>query len=286
LDDAYREDKDYNDNRYLSSSWESLTARLYPLLTEKVVRTFAGSDFTGRQIITAETPVNVYLCWPESALLAKAALIRLVWEGLIGEMLETYDTARGQHCQRVLLLLDEAGAIHIPSLPQYVATVAGRGISVWAAYQDDAQLENLYGKYKADTIRNNMDSKVFYRQASHQTAQTIERSLGYRSGYAHSHTLRDGQESSQSLGEQAIPLLTARDINELGYDEIIVFHSNHKPFRARRMDWRNFPDLVKRRALPPPAFSALPQVSEMLLPTHRTQQGSWPHAALDPDAIN
>jgi type IV secretory pathway TraG/TraD family ATPase VirD4 len=251
-----------------------------------VVRTFAGSDFTGRQIITAANPVSVYLCWPESALLAKAALMRLVWEGLIGEMLETYDSLQGQHCQRVLLLLDEAGAIHIPSLPQYVATVAGRGISVWAAYQDNAQLENLYGKYQADTIRNNMDSKVFYRQVSQQTAADIERSLGYRSGYAHSHTLRGGEEASSSLGETALPLLTARDINELELNEIIAFHSNYKPFRGKRMDWRAFPELVRRQALPPPPFAALPQVPEMLLPLRGRRQESWPRSAIDPDGLN
>jgi hypothetical protein len=47
--------------------------------------------------------------------------------------------------------------------------------------------------------------------------------------YSHSKTLRNGEETSQSLSEQAIHLLTARDINELDLDEIIAFHSNRKP---------------------------------------------------------
>ncbi|MGI0035086.1 MAG: hypothetical protein ACRD98_04370 [Nitrososphaera sp.] len=36
FDGEYIPERDYNENKYLSSSWESLTARLYPLLTEKL----------------------------------------------------------------------------------------------------------------------------------------------------------------------------------------------------------------------------------------------------------
>jgi hypothetical protein len=98
--------------------------------------------------------------------------------------------------------------------------------------------------------------------------------------------MRDGQEASESLSEQAVPVLTPRDINELDPEDIIGFFFNRKPFRARRMDWRKFPELIKRRSLPPPLVHPLPEVSEILLPSHRTREGSWPAAAIDPDAIN
>ncbi|MGI0035087.1 MAG: type IV secretory system conjugative DNA transfer family protein, partial [Nitrososphaera sp.] len=135
-------------------------------------------------------------------------------ESLTGQMIDTYDRAKGKNCRPVLLLLDEAGTVTLPSLPQYVATLAGRGISVWAAIQDLSQLE-LYGHHKAKTIKNNMDTKIYYRQASSETAEYLERSLGKQSGFAHSQTLSDGEETSQGLSEHAVPLLTARDINEL-----------------------------------------------------------------------
>ena len=286
LEGDYDPERDYDENKYLSSSWESLTARLYPLLTEKIVRCFNGSDFTGKEIITATKPVTVYLCWPEAALLAKAPLIRLVWESLIAEMIETYDSAKGHNCHPVLLLLDEAGTVGLPSLPQYVATVAGRGMSVWAAYQDLSQPDGFYGIHNAKTIRNNMDTKIYYRQASDETAEHIERALGRRSGYAHSQTLREGQEASQSLGEQAVPLLTARDISELGQDEIIAFHANRKPFRARRMDWRRFPVLTQRRAIAPPSLWPLPSLSDIRFPSAQERHGGWPRFPIDPDAIN
>jgi type IV secretion system protein VirD4 len=286
LDGEYNPEKDYDDKRFLSSSWESLTARLYPLLTEKIVRCFAGSDFTGADIIAGKMPVTVYLCVPESTILGKAPLIRLLLESLTGQMFDTYDAARGKHCRRVLWLMDEAGTVGIPSLPQYVATAAGRNMSIWAAIQDFSQLDDHYGYYKAKAIRNNMKSRIFYRQEDDETASYIERSLSRRSEYGRSQTIHDGQVVSEGRSEQAVPLLTARDISELDPDEIIAFHSNRKPIRAKRMDWRAFPILAQRRAIPPPQLSALPPLEENLLSSPWRIGEKWPQAPIDPDAIN
>src|SRR5205823_3842647 len=213
LDGEYNPEQDYDDKRFLSSSWESLTARLYPLLTERIVRCFAGSSFTGADIIAGKKPVTVYLCFPEKDLLSKAPVIRLVLESILSEIIDTFDNTKGRNCRPTLAILDEAGTVGLPSLPQYVSTVRSRGISIWAAYQDNAQIESLYGAYKARTIRNNMISKLFYWQSDTETAKDIATSLGYRSEFSHSQTLRNGEASSQSLSEQAVPLLTARDIS-------------------------------------------------------------------------
>jgi type IV secretion system protein VirD4 len=266
LDGEYNPEHDYNENKYLTSSWESLTARLYPLLTERILRCFNGSDFTARDIIAGKKPVTVYLCVPEKDLHAKAPVIRLVMESLMAEMKDYFDEAPGETaaekgCREVLDLMDEAGTVGLLSLPNDVATVRSRGISIWAAYQDNAQIESQYGPYKAKAIRNNMDTKIFYRQSSYETAKDIAESLGYRSDYARSQTLRNGQEASESLSEHAVHLLTPRDINELNPDEILVLHSNRKPMQAKRMDWRAFPILKQRRAIPPPPFKSLPHLN-------------------------
>jgi type IV secretion system protein VirD4 len=266
LDGEYDPEHDYNENKYLTSSWESLTARLYPLLTERILRCFNGSDFTTRDIIAGKKPVTVYLCVPEKDLHAKAPVIRLVMESLMAEMKDYFDDAPGdtaaeKGCREVLYLMDEAGNVELPSLPKDVATVRSRGISIWAAYQDNAQIESQYGSYKAKAIRNNMDTKLFYRQSSYETAKDIAESLGYRSAYAHSQTLRSGQEASESLSEHAVHLLTPRDINELNPDEILVLHSNRKPIQAKRMDWQHIPILKQRRAIPPPLCEPLPPLN-------------------------
>ncbi|HEX2244421.1 MAG TPA: type IV secretory system conjugative DNA transfer family protein, partial [Gammaproteobacteria bacterium] len=274
------------DDRFLLSSWGTLSVRMRFLLTDSVVRCLTGTDFTAKDVMCSEEPVTVYLRWPERDLLMLSPLVRLLWESLVNELIHTYDAAKGQSCRPVLLLIDEAGQAPIPNLQQYAATVAGRGISLWIAVQALSQLDGLYGRHKADTIRNNCDSKIFYRQASLETAEYVERSLGRRSGYAHSQTLHEGEETSEGLSEHAVPLMTTQDINQLNHDEIIGWHSNRKPFRARRMDWRAFPILKQRRAIPPPQLSALPQLEESLPPSPWRRGERWPQAAIDPDAIN
>jgi type IV secretion system protein VirD4 len=286
LDGDYSPERAYEENKFLTSSWESLTARLFPLLTEKTRSCFSGSDFTGGEVIRGEKPLTVYLRWPESDVLAKAPLITLVWESLIKEMIDTYDRARGEGCRPVLLLVDEAANSPIPSLHRYAATVAGRGISLWLALQALSQLDGLYGKHKADTIKNNCDTQLYYRQASLETAKYIEGTLGFTSGFARSQTIREGQEASESRGEQAVALLTAQEIQQLSSTEIIGRHANRPPFRAKRMDWRAFPKLNMRRALAPPRLLPLPPASEPLEFVLGGRTADVLRAPIDPDAIH
>jgi type IV secretion system protein VirD4 len=269
---------------------------MYPLLTEQVVRCFNGSDFTGKDIIAGREPVTVYLRIPERQLLAKAPLIRLVLESLTTEMFDTFDDQGGQGCRPVLLILDEAGTVGFPSLPQYAATAAGRGISLWAALQDLSQLEGLYGAHKARTIRNSMSAKVFFRQDDPATAKHISETLGYRSGYSHSETLRDGEVSSEGRSETAVAVITPREIMELDATDVIFLFANFKPGRGKRMEYWRFPLLEKRCAISPPPVRQLPPVPDIVFPSASDSTtgapGAWASRGgglrfpIDPDDYN
>src|SRR5919199_4083080 len=219
LDGEYNPSLDYRDNRYFANSWQSSRARMFPLLTETVVRCFNGSDFTGRDIIAGEKPVSVYLRVPQDMLEAKAPVIRLVLESLTTEMFATFDERHGQGCRPVLMLLDEAGTVGFQKLPEYAATAAGRGICLWLALQDIGQLER-YGSYHARTIRNSMAAKVFFHQNDPATAKHIEELAGYTSGYSRSETLRDGEIASEGRAETAVALFPLRDALELEKGDI------------------------------------------------------------------
>jgi type IV secretion system protein VirD4 len=285
LDMEYNQ-ANFEDDRFLLSSWGTLSIRLRQLLTDSVVRSLTGTDFAVSDIMRGQRPVTVYLRLPEQDLAALAPFTRLLWQSFIGELITTFDNARGEGCRPVLLLLDEAGVTEIPNLHLYSATVAGRGISLWAAVQSLSQLDGIYGKHRADTIRNNMDTKLFYRQASVETAEYIERALGRQSGYAHSQSLHEGEQTSTGLSEQAVPLMTAQDIQQLDAGDILCQHANYPPFRATRMDWRAFYYLVKRRSLPPPTLARLPETAERLPEIPWQREKAWPSMAIDPDAIN
>jgi len=265
FDGEYDSSLDYRDNRYFANSWQSSRARSFPLLTEKVVRCFNGSDFTGADIIAGEAPVSVYIRVPQGMLESKAPVLRLILESISTEMFATHDTRKGQGCRPVLMLLDEAGTVGFQKLPEYAATAAARGVSLWLALQDIGQLER-YGSYNARAIRNSMAAKVFFHQNDPATAKHIEELAGYMSGYSHSETLRDGEVASQGRSETAVALFPMRDSLELEKEDILFFVDNYKPGRGKSLAPWHIPLLAKRSLIPPPPVKELPPVPEIVLP--------------------
>jgi type IV secretory pathway TraG/TraD family ATPase VirD4 len=227
-------------DRFLLSSWGTLTARMRPLLTETVIRSLIYSTFTPSEIIRSPVPITVYFRWPEKDLLALSPLVRLLWRTIIDEMLTAYDKTQGEGCHPVLLLVDEAGRTAIPMLADQATTVVGRKISLWIA-----------------------------------VLRTSE--------YAHSQTERDGTTISKGLSEQGVALLTSREISQMGDTDVIGFHRNLPPMRLTRMDWRDRPELAKRRNMPPPALATLPPVTDLEL---RDTDPLTTEGIIDPDEVS
>jgi type IV secretory pathway TraG/TraD family ATPase VirD4 len=253
------------DDKFFISAWSNLTHRLEPIITDVVIRSLSGSDFSAKDLIMGERPATLYLCWPERALFRLAPLIRLVWCSLIDEMMDLYDnTEDTAKCWQVFNIMDEAGRSAIPMMHEYAATGVGRGLIFWMAFQSPAQVQAVYGRTNAETIWDNMDTQIYYRPPNFRTAKELREFLGDVSGYAHSVTSRDGQEASESKVEQAIALLTEQDIRKMGNDEVFVFHSNLTQIRTKRMDFRRFPHLLERKHIPAPNLPALEPVQSQL----------------------
>jgi type IV secretion system protein VirD4 len=284
LSGAYNPEKDYDEKKFLTSAWETATSRLYPMLSDELLRCFDGSSFTGAQIITSPQPITVYLRLPESELLALAPVVRLLFQTLIHDMQKTYDkrpgrSAKEKGCYPVLLLLDEAGRVKIPQLYEYATTVVGRQMSLWVAIQSIKQLDAIYGQANAETLLDNMDTQIFYRQRR-ATAKYLEEELGRRSDYSHSHSSREGGYETQGMSEQGVPVMTANQIKQMQDSDILVFHHNLPAFRARRMNWLEHPVLRERQAMRPPALSPLPPLTRLEL---RSLQTTPFDAFVDPD---
>jgi type IV secretion system protein VirD4 len=273
---------DFTD-RFLLSAWGTLTARMRPLLTETVIRSLSGSDFSAKDLMYSEKPITVYLRWTERDLLALSPLVRLMWGTLIDGLITSFDKAQGKNCQPVLLLIDEAGRTAIPSLADHATTVVGRGISLWIAVQSLSQLDAVYGRTRATVLRDNMESQIYYRPANQATADYLEHCLGRKSEYARSETLRDGAATSEGRTEQGIPLMTSQDIKQLKDEDIIGFHRLLPPFRAKRMDWRLFPILSQRQAMPPPQLATLPPLDDWFTDSVLQRTERFPNAYINPD---
>jgi len=132
--------------------------------------------------------------------------------------------------------------------------------------QDLSQLDGLYGVHKARTVRNNLGAKVFFRPEDYATAKSISETLGFTSGYSHSQTTREGEVASEGRSEQAVAVLTVRELMELNDRDIIFFYKNLKPGRGLRLEYWGFPLLEHRRAIAAPPVKELPPVSGFALP--------------------
>jgi type IV secretion system protein VirD4 len=252
-------------DRFLQSAWSTLTSKIDPVITETVIRSVSASDFTASELMCGQRPVTVYLRWPELHLLALTPLIRLVWSSLIDELTATYDREPDRaKCRPLLMLLDEAARTPIPALPEYSATVAGRGITLWIAIQSLSQLDAIYGVKRAETLRDNIDSQIFYRPANLGTANHLEERLGQRPEWAQSQTTHEGKHTSEGQSERSIPLLSAWEIQRLADEDILGFHRDLPPFQAKRIDWRDFRHLRERTKMPPPLLKRLVELSPVL----------------------
>ena len=253
-------------NKYLLSAWSVLSNRMEFVLTENLIRTLSGADFSAADILLAPKPVTVYLRWKERDLLTQAPLIRLMWDSLIGELITTHDARKGAGCRPVLLLLDEAARTAVPSLAEYASTIVGRNLTLFIAVQSLAQLETVYGESRAETLRDNADSQIFYRPVNLATAEYLEKRIGTVSAFAKSMSYRDGEEVGEGRAERPIALLSAQDILQLPETDVLAFHTGMPPLRLTRMDWRQHPELVQRHDLAPPDLPVLPPVPETSLP--------------------
>jgi type IV secretion system protein VirD4 len=229
-----------------------------------VVRTFGGSDFRPADLLGAE-PITVYLRLTERDMRGLKPLLRLVWESLLNDMVAHYDRLASAGCWPVLLVLDEAARFAVPSLPEYAATVPGRGISLWVAIQSLSQLEGVYGRAGALALRDALESQVVYRPTELATAQFVEDRLGQVSAYAHSYSAMPfgGGRQSESRSERPVPLMSAQQVLQLPAEHVLAFHRELPPARLRRANWLEHPALVARHGLPAPPVAELPAAAAL-----------------------
>ena len=234
LNAPYDPEKDFEQNTYRRSSWDSLCARLYPLLTDDIVQCFNGSDIKPRELVFSEKPITIYLRWHESDLKALAPLIKFVWQAIIAELTTAYDLAPDKSkCRCVLLDIEEAGRTGIPDLPEDISTLRSRKITVTAVFQDRSQGYALYGRDRARNLFNNFRYQIYHRQDDLETAEYLEKRCGSKSGFAHSKTEHE-ESVSRGESEQKIPLITAQYIMYDMPDMEILGFWGKRPFLAKR----------------------------------------------------
>jgi type IV secretory pathway TraG/TraD family ATPase VirD4 len=177
-------------------------------------------------------------------------------------MVVSRQRSRAREASPVLCLVHAAVRTPIPAIPEYMATVAGYGISVWVAVQSLAQLETSYGPARAATIRDAADAHVYYRQRDVHTAEALSRRTGPMLVHGRHNGTSQGATANRSEGytEREQPLLLPHEALQLDAEQVIIFAGGTPPARLGRIDWRNDPELNDLVDQEPPDVPAIPEI--------------------------
>jgi type IV secretion system protein VirD4 len=260
------EEKDISDDRFLNSSWSTITSKLTPLLTEGVVKMTSGFDFCAKQML--ETPTTLYLRFNEAELDSNKHILRLTVLALITAILRYADRSHDETTLPILLGLDEAGRVNIPRLDDLVSTVAGRGVSALVYVQDLSQFDATYGAAKAKTIRSNCHTKVFYPPKDLETAKYISDYAGSQSRMTRSVSKEAGPFPTRRYlySESKRELITPDEVRKLGDEHVIIFAGDKAPIKAKRLVYFKVPWMK--------GFTDLPATKVNFIAKHKVNQVS------------
>lgn len=140
----------------------------------------------------------------------------------------------------VLFLLDEFANIGVvPSIEKITATARSRKIGISIGIQGIEQLKNNYGENNANTILNNLKTKVFYPGLAMETAKYASDLSGY--GTVESKNYSSGDSSGKNVIENLIKgdnistsgvrreLYTSDEIRRLADGKLLIIAHNRNP---------------------------------------------------------
>ncbi|MDX2275629.1 MAG: type IV secretory system conjugative DNA transfer family protein [Hyphomonadaceae bacterium] len=229
----------------------------------------ATSTFRISDLMCADEPVTLYLCWPPNDAKRVKPLIRLVFGAVLRVLMEHQERAAdGRDKKRnLLLLLDEFPQLgKLDVFEQSMGAMAGYGLRAYLVTQSLHQVTQAYGRYH--TILDNCQIVTSFAATDVETAETISKLAGDIFEMRPQETW-SGKRQLFGLDHRAItyreerrPLLLPSEVRRLSEREELIFVTGAKPLRAEKLRYDEepifrarllpAPDETRRRALPSP----------------------------------
>lgn len=130
----------------------------------------------------------------------------------------------------VNFICDEFGNFaKIPNFIQMLTVAGGKRIRWHLFLQDYAQLDDVYGREAAKTIRGNCEIKVYLRSADPDTRDIISKDLGKYTtkGYSLNYNKRRAEESSSNTSLVGRELLTGDEVGRIRRPYSLIMSSNY-----------------------------------------------------------
>ena len=195
---------------------------------ENLSEMLSYSDFSMNDIGNEKTAVFMIVQDEKTTYHALATIfIKQCYETLIGV---AQKEASGRLKYRTNFILDEfANMPPLKDVTTMVTAARSRSIRFTFIVQNFAQLNDVYGKEDAETIRSNCGNLIYLLTTELAALEEISKLCGE-------------VKSKEKDKTASTPLITVSDLQKLQMNEVIILHSRLNPFRTKlkpsyEIDW-------------------------------------------------
>lgn len=202
----------------------------------------AASTFRLSDLMCAQAPVTLYLCWPPNDAKRVKPLMRLLFGAILRDLMEHQERAAdGRAKQRpLLLLLDEFPQLgKLDLFEQSMGAMAGYGLRAFMVTQSLHQITQAYGRIH--TIIDNCAIVVSFAATDVETAETISKLAGDMFEMRPQETW-SGKSQILGLNHRAItfreerrPLILPAEVRRLSDADELIFATGARPLKAKKL---------------------------------------------------
>ena len=224
----------------------------------------AASTFRISDLMCADKPVTLYLCWPPNDSKRVKPLMRLIFGAVLRDLMEHQERAADGRAKKrpLLLLLDEFPQLgKLDLFEQSMGAMAGYGVRAFIITQSLHQVTQAYGRYH--TILDNCQIVTSFAATDVETAETVSKLAGDLYEMRPQETW-SGKRQIFGLDHRAItyreerrPLLMPAEVRQLPERDELIFVTGAKPLKAKKLRYDEEPIFASRLfALPQPEARA------------------------------
>lgn len=227
----------------------------------------ANSTFRISDLMCAERPVTLYLCWPPNDSKRVKPLMRLVFGAVLRDLMEHQERAAdGRLKQRpLLMLLDEFPQLgKLDLFEQSMGAMAGYGLRAFIVTQSLHQVTQAYGRHH--TILDNCQIVTSFAATDVETAETVSKLAGDLYEMRPQETW-SGKRQIFGLDHRAItyreerrPLILPSEVRQLPERDELIFVTGARPLRAKKLRYDD-ERVFAARLFPCPQHNARPALA-------------------------
>lgn len=239
----------------------SVTAKFGMFLDPRVRAATSESDFDLADI--RHKKMAIFLVAEVNKVPEQKTLLNLIFQQAMSRAIEQGEAKKAAR-HRVLLVLDEFYQLgQMPEVTRSVTIVRSYGFNLLFVFQNEGQVVELD---RSKLISGNCDVQVVFTPNDPDDAKRISERLGTYGIDATSKSKKLGtfakSDNSQSVSQQARPLMLPQEVLEMSLEKLIVFVRGRSAIFGDRITYYNsrdfMPRLMKAPELPMPG-AARPQ---------------------------